>query len=155
MYRHSRRQALASDSSDELNGVRLSIPLSRIDRTEQASCFTFTYLLTLHASLDLLDAHPYTNLDDAKTKDDHSASDKQPTKLQFVTLRPEIIQGSLQGYIDTAKQRQYSTSQNVIIDFGPLSFLESDNKVHVWGDTESAIRDTLALGNESELSSAF
>lgn len=138
LYRHGRRQALGGDSSDELNGVRLSIPLSRIDRMEEARCLTFTYLLSIYVPFTSYDTHSH-----------------QAEKIQFVTLQPDDAWKKLQQYIDAAKERQLSAvPSDVVVDFGPLSFLEKEDHIQeadVEKGKETAIRRVLALGHEATL----
>jgi sterol 3beta-glucosyltransferase len=145
LYRHSRRQALVNDSSDD-HGVRLSIPLNRIHRFEEAHCLTFTYLLTVHVPFALYDA-PI------------SSQAEETNKIQFITLQPTEAWNNLRQYIDVAKGRQQpGTMWNPIIDFGPLSFLEDEDmgeSVDIEKDKESAIRRALGLWNESTLWGAF
>ncbi|KAF7979674.1 hypothetical protein HWV62_41671 [Athelia sp. TMB] len=151
LYRHRRRQALGgADSAEDLNGVRLSIPLAHIKSFDEGHCFSFSYLLTLHVDMELLDTHPQTHLDDGKVPT--KVDDNPETKLRFVSLRPDAAWDRLQEYIDEAKSAAGAAAQNVIIDFGPLSFVEADGPSDNWGDTEAAIREALALGNEPDLS---
>jgi sterol 3beta-glucosyltransferase len=138
---------MTTDSSDELNGVRLSIPLSRIDRLEEANCFTFTYMLTIYVPLASYDAHSLSQAEGTN-------------KIQFVTIRPDDTWKKLQHYIDLNKQRQLpGLPPTAIIDFGPLSFLENEDsssqEVDIERDKETVIRRVLALGNDSKIWSAF
>lgn len=133
----------------------MSIPLVHIDGFAESHCFSFTYLLTLHVDMQLLDAHPDIHLDESRVparSESDNTQDKQ-CKLRLVTLRPDESWNQLGRYIAAAKHRK-TTAQNVIIDFGPLSFLESDKPpVDKWDATESAVRNALALDNEPDLSS--
>jgi sterol 3beta-glucosyltransferase len=144
LYRHTRRQALTSDmdNSDELNGVRLSIPLSRIERFDAARCSIFNYRFSIHVPLVPDDASS-----DPQTE--------QTNKIQFVALQQGDAWDRLREHIDTAKKRQSPDSTpSAIIDFGPLTFLENENSgqaADTEKDKESMIRRVLALGDETSL----
>jgi len=146
LYRHSRRQALTSDNSDELSGVRLSIPLSRIHCFTEARCSVFNYRFSI-----CVPVAP----DDARNNPQKEGTNK----IQFVTLEPGDAWNHLRRYIDAAKERQRpDLMPDAIIDFGPLTFLEHENSgpaVDVEKDKESVIRRVLALGDESSLWCAF
>jgi sterol 3beta-glucosyltransferase len=146
LYRHTRRQALTSDNADELNGVRLSIPLSRIERFDAARCSIFNYRFSIRVPLAPEDA----------TSDPQM---EQTNKIQFITLQQGSAWDHLTEYIDIAKKRQSPDSTpSAIIDFGPLTFLENENSgqaADTEKDKESVIRRVLALGDETTLWSAF
>lgn len=146
LYRHTRRQALTNDNSDELNGVRLSIPLSRIDRFDAARCSIFNYRFSIRVPLAPDDAPS-----DPQTE--------QTNKIQFITLQQGDAWDRLREHIDTAKKRQsLDSTPSAIIDFGPLTFLENENNgqaADTEKDKESVIRRVLALGDETSLWSAF
>ncbi|KAI0051096.1 glycosyltransferase family 1 protein [Auriscalpium vulgare] len=47
MYRRNRRAVFNNDPADDVNGIRINIPLSRIDTVTQSSCLTFASLISV------------------------------------------------------------------------------------------------------------
>ena len=147
LYRHSRRSALDDQATDDTNGVRLSIPLNRIDQLNITHTPLFTLFATLYVPITLDELRGFNPAGD----------DKETTAIQFVTLRPDDAWKHLSDHVDVAKARSSDISADVIIDFGPLTFLENDERSHksvtydVEKAKEMAVRRALALDEENDI----
>jgi hypothetical protein len=115
------------------------VPLNRIDRFEQASCLTFAYLLSIYV--------PFATYGESGSQ--------EAERMQYVTLFQNDVWNKFQHYINMAKERKQSDlPSDIVIDFGPLSFLETEDRSQdedVEKDKDTAIRRVLALGHETTL----
>ena len=147
LYRHSRHHALDAQATDDTNGVRLSIPLNRIDHLNITHIPGFT-LATLHVPITLDELRGFNPAGDDK---------ETTTTIQFIAMRPNDAWKHLSDHIDVAKARSSDLSTDVIIDFGPLTFLENDGQGHksltydVEKAKEMAVRRVLALDEENDI----
>lgn len=149
LYKHSRRQALGGQATDDdTKGVRLSIPLNRIDHLDVTHNLGFTLLATLHVPITLDEIQGFNPAGDDK---------ETTTVIQFATMRPDNAWKHLSNHVDVAKARSSDTSADVIIDFGPLNFLENDERGHKSGTydieklKETEVRKALALDEEDDI----
>ena len=142
---------MVNNKAEDLDGVRISIPLSKIDHINESDCLTFKYFLSVY--LPLSAPHP---LDSSQTGDAMIFN-----KVQFVTARLASEWRQLQQYIDVAKHREVSDrSPSIVLDFGPLTFDNGSNDTRTNTaqsptHNEAVVRSALALGDESEVWSAY
>lgn len=132
---------MVNDGKNDLDGIRISVPLSKIDHIDEGNRLAFTYFLSVYLPKEF-DA-PY--------------DDFKKNKLQFGTIRPEAEWRRLEHHITVAKGRNSpNVASNIVLDFGPLSFspsyLHSDiASVVTPTDKEMTIRLALALGDEPRI----
>lgn len=151
LYRRRRRQFIVNDGTEDLDGVRISVPLSQIDRTDGGDALHSAYMLTVHLPPPPPELIDYGRFD----------TEGAPHKLQFAILHPDAKWRQLKYYVDTAKNRQApDKSSSIVIDFGQLS-VENDSSsksIHVTDtqlEKEEKVRRALGLDDESELWSAL
>jgi sterol 3beta-glucosyltransferase len=149
LYRHRRREFMINDSAaEDLDGVRMCIPLSQIDRIDEGDCLTFTYFLSIYLPPSPLDSSQGTN-------------ETLLNKVQFCTIRAVAEWKQLQHHIDAAKHRQPPDMLSFIVfDFGPLTFANGSsdmgiNMIDAATHREVVVRTELGIGNESEVWSAY
>jgi sterol 3beta-glucosyltransferase len=139
---------MVNDGAEDLDGVRISIPLSQIDRINESVCLTFAHFLSVY----LPESTPHV-LD--------SGTDIASNKVQFVTLRYAAEWRQLQHHIDAAKDRKIpDTLSFIIFDFGPLTCGDGNsgtgvNAANTPTQKEAVVRAALALGDESEVWSGY
>ena len=142
---------MVNNGDEDLDGVRISIPLSLIDHIDEGDSPTFRYFFSVY----LRQAPPH-ELDASQTDNETISS-----RVKFVPLRPSGHWKLLRQYIDTAKHRQpLDTPSFTVFDSGHLSCGNEDSDIVVNTPNnpphrEAAIRAALALGNQSEVWSAY
>jgi sterol 3beta-glucosyltransferase len=144
LFRHRRRQVLRGNDAETAAGIRISIPLHRIDEVEsQNTCFNSMPVASLKIQLS-----PHDNVD---------VGGEESHILRFFQMLPSVQWSQLGDFVKAAKSRHdangsESDTSPMVIDFSPSIFLE-DNVEHSDGrrDTEKAVRNALAVEEESEL----
>ena len=141
---------MIGDSSEDLDGVRMCIPLSQIDRVDEDHCLTFTYFLSIYLPPSM--PHP---LDSS-----HVSNETFLNKLQFCTIQAAPEWTQLQNYVDAAKRRQRPDKLSLaVFDFGPLTFDNGSNMganmANITNDREAAVRIALGIDNESTIWSTY
>ncbi|KAG5716720.1 Sterol 3-beta-glucosyltransferase [Termitomyces sp. T112] len=140
MYRHQRRVALDTSIPEEEAGIRLSLPLNRVARIRFGCYPEFPFIASL-----LVQSLP---LEDSEEED---AVLEQET-IHIGTIRPTDSWKHLERRVEIARHRLLQRPLDqfpVFIDFGPLTFHESQLMPHdpdVPWIKEVAIREALALG---------
>jgi sterol 3beta-glucosyltransferase len=110
LYRRNRRLVLMQDDTDDLNAVRINIPLSRVNTVERTNIVSFAGLITVtfdpkssnSASHDSSTEQPTSSTED---KEVSSLIDTAPEKqvLQFGILRKDPEWDNVMSYVDKAK----------------------------------------------------
>ncbi|KAG6900170.1 hypothetical protein C0993_001882 [Termitomyces sp. T159_Od127] len=140
LYRHQRQVALDTSIPEEETGIRLSLPLNRIAKVRFGCYPEFPCIASL-----LVQSLPL------ETVEDEDAAIEQET-IHIGTVRPTYSWNHLEKRVEAARHRLLKRPLDqfpVFIDFGPLTFHESQSMPH---DTdipwikEVAIREALALG---------
>lgn len=148
LYKHSQRELLVNSGAEDTDGVRISIPLSQIDRIRVGE--NLKTVLTLEISMAIADAGSSLY---AKIDLSHYAH-----MFRFVTIRSDVEWNRLQHHIDVAKARKSAAKTGIVVDFGPLSCTEtSDNDFATGAATneeskvESKVRRALSFTNEADI----
>lgn len=150
LYRHHRREFMIGDNSEDLDGVRMCIPLSQIDRVDEDHCLNFTYFLSIY-----LPPSPPPVLDSS-----HVSNEFLLNKLQFGIMRATAEWTQLQNHIDAAKCRRRPDKLSLaVFDFGPLTLDNGSNMgantANVTNNREAAVRIALGIDNDSTVWSAY
>ncbi|KAG6836686.1 hypothetical protein H0H93_004976 [Arthromyces matolae] len=142
LHRHQRQVALDTSISEEETGVRLSLPLNRIVKIRSGCYPEFPCIASL-----LVQSLP------SEDSDDEDVPVEQET-IHIGTLRPVKCWNRLGHRVAMARHRSAQRPLDefpIIIDFGPLTFHESQSMPHdsdVPWIKEVAIRGALALGSD-------
>ncbi|KAF7980122.1 hypothetical protein HWV62_39545 [Athelia sp. TMB] len=144
LYRRRRHDFMVNDGKVDTDGVRMSLPLSKIDHVETTSRLAFTYFFSIHL-----------------TQDADIPPEYKMKNIQMGMLRPVPEWSTFGDYIAAAKRREYSGPANVVLDFGTLSFnpnklpertgSTATDSIIASPDKERALRFALALGDESRI----
>jgi sterol 3beta-glucosyltransferase len=138
LYRRNRRAVL--DATEDANGIRLNIPLSRIATISKSQCFTFAWMLSITIGADHLASNgaavtpPAENdsLSDGTLSDVLSNdSEAEPYVVQFGAVRKDPIWDDFMSYVEKAKAAMAADAtewdgSNVYIDFDPRAEWEDE-----------------------------
>ncbi|KAF9468587.1 glycosyltransferase family 1 protein [Collybia nuda] len=149
LQRHQRREALENPDVDVDTGVRLSCPLNRVARVQFGGYAEFPCI----ASLCIV------GLPSDERSDNFDESITETQTIHIGTVRPNPVWGQLDDYVKVAKRRLECRPLEqfpVLIDFGPLSFSETQSSWDiddtVPGLKEKTVRNALSLSaSESDL----
>jgi len=137
LYRRNRRAVL--NPSEDVNGIRLNIPLSRIAGAAKSPCLSFACMVSITIAPDTLAssdaATSVASESDASSDVVTSESEAEPYVVQVSILRKDPIWDDFLSYVEKAKAvAAASTTEwpgsRVYIDFDPRTDLvpeESDN----------------------------
>ncbi|THH03783.1 hypothetical protein EW145_g6012 [Phellinidium pouzarii] len=165
LYRHRRAAYLNSQSEDESNGVRISIPLSRIKSHSTRKFMKFAYMLSIELGSAKAYSGPRGSSDNTSNEDEGSESSPRTSEDEEMDIdgRTLVIAATQRLHawedfgerVEKAKERERKASTRVspkvIVDFGVLSFVEQRRESRkVEDDKEEAIRNALSLGSEGE-----
>ncbi|KAH8104961.1 hypothetical protein DFH11DRAFT_1519106, partial [Phellopilus nigrolimitatus] len=147
IYSHSRAVYLSRSSEDEANGVRISIPLSRVKSFSTRKFLKYANVISLELSSS-----------EVRTTRLRSSSeiDIEGRTLELCGVLKLHAWDDFGELVEKAKERERNASMaaspKVIVDFGELSFVEQRRETRkVEDDKEEAIRIALSLGYESEI----
>ncbi|KAI0317501.1 hypothetical protein OF83DRAFT_1058536 [Amylostereum chailletii] len=142
LYRRNRRAAITSDA-DDVNGVRINIPLSRLNSIQFSRCLSFATLASLTVSLD-----------DPEPTAVEFASETHILQLAFMKKDPEWM--SLMSLAEKARARQnmYSHASRVYIDFDPRVGLDTKDVSDSVSQLHRSLSAALALDLDKEIWSA-
>ncbi|KAG6866280.1 hypothetical protein C0991_006376 [Blastosporella zonata] len=144
LYRHQRRAALDTSTTDEDSGIRLSLPLTRIAKIRFGCYPEFPFIASLHVQ----------SLPSEGTDDDDAVMEQET--IHIGTIKRTPAWDNLESRVSTAMRRLLRRPLDhfpVFIDFGPLTFHESEampNDSEMPWLKEVAIRGALSLGPEEK-----
>ncbi|KAI9509221.1 glycosyltransferase family 1 protein [Russula earlei] len=136
LYRRNRRAVL--DPTEDVNAIRLNIPLSRVAGVSKSSCLSFAYMISLTIAADPLVPNEATSSISAESdtsSDVLSESDTEPYVVQLSIIRKHPLWDDLTPHIEKAKAAAAADTTEwpgarVYIDFDPRTDLarpESDS----------------------------
>ena len=138
LYRRNRRAVL--DATEDVNGIRLNIPLSRIATISKSQCLSFAWMVSITIAADNLASNGSTitppaesdslsdgTLSEVLTQD----SEAEPYVVQFAAIRKDPVWDDFMSYVAKAKTAMDAdptewAGSNVFIDFDPRAELEDE-----------------------------
>ena len=138
LYRRNRRAVL--DPTEDVNGIRLNIPLSRIATISKSQCLSFAWMVSITIAADNLASNgasvssPVENdslsdgtLSEVLTQD----SEAEPYLVQFAAIRKDPVWDDFMSYVEKAKAAMAADTtewagSNVYIDFDPRAEFEDE-----------------------------
>ncbi|KAF8644526.1 hypothetical protein AX16_008402 [Volvariella volvacea WC 439] len=146
MYRHRHREAFDGTVPDSSSGIKLSCPLVRIDKVEFGMTSFFQSIASIHVTLS----------------DEETTSSEGTKADQIFNIGPVMrvpAWDHIADYVSAAKKTNQSLDNApIIVDFGPLTFLEGaedEKSMHHLETTgpkeERAVRAALALEAEPSI----
>ena len=153
LYRHRREQSLYNKSDNDLEGVRISIPLSRV---ETLTCKRFLGF----ASMIALEISPTSSSSPDSDSDSESDASVDGTDGRIIEFA--MVQGCAAGdradkLVEMAKAREaratIPVSARAVIDFGSLSFVEQTHgcPADLEDEKKTAISHAMSLGKDCNI----
>jgi sterol 3beta-glucosyltransferase len=138
LYRRNRRAVL--DPTEDVNGIRLNIPLSRIATVSKSHCLSFAWMVSITIGAGNLasngtavtppaeiDSLSDNTLSEVLSQD----SETEPYVVQFAAIRKDPVWEEFTSYVEKAKAAMAADAtewagSNVYIDFDPRADLEDE-----------------------------
>jgi sterol 3beta-glucosyltransferase len=152
LFRHRRSQVLDEKNVEASTGVRLSVPLHRIQDVQYWNApLSSMSIVSLQVQLSSTDNNDFNSQEDGENRETQT--------LRLAQIMPNVQWSELGNYVAAAKARRESNGSEpgtspLIVDFGPLTFSENDLKTPD-SDAERAVSVALALGSETNIWSEF
>lgn len=157
MYRRNRRLVL-EDDTDDLNAVRVNIPLSRVISTERTNLASFAGLITV--AFDPSTSHDTSTeqaVPSAEDKEGLAVIDTAPERqvLQFGILREDIEWVEVKSHIDKAKASASSSNvdwpgSRVYIDVDPRT-VDTETSDNNLSDRVKSVSYALGLDTTKDI----
>ncbi|KAH9002635.1 UDP-Glycosyltransferase/glycogen phosphorylase [Lactarius hatsudake] len=160
LYRRNRRSVLTPNDADDLNAVRINIPLSRLESVERtqlpafAGLFSFTFDPT--SSNDALDGVPTEK--SAPASEEVSILDTPSVKqvLQLGILREDPLWKNIMAYADKEKLAVSKSNvdwlgSRVFIDLDPRTSNAPETSDSDLSDLVKSVSFTLGLDTKKEM----
>ena len=157
MYRRNRRLVL-EDDTDDLNAVRVNIPLSRVISTERTNLASFAGLITV--AFDPSTSHDTSTeqaVPSAEDKEGLAVIDTAPERqvLQFGILREDIEWVEVKSHIDKAKASASSSNvdwpgSRVYIDVDPRT-IDTETSDNNLSDRVKSVSYALGLDTTKDI----
>ncbi|KAH9080484.1 hypothetical protein EDB83DRAFT_986243 [Lactarius deliciosus] len=136
LYRRNRLAVLATDSNEDVNGIRINIPLHRIAAATKSLCFSFACMVSITIDADPLASNeliptPTTESDSSSEGNsiDRSEtltgeSDADPIIVQVSMIRKHPLWDDFMSHVESAKARAAADTTEwpgarVYVDFDP------------------------------------
>ncbi|KAI0304370.1 hypothetical protein B0F90DRAFT_1948660 [Multifurca ochricompacta] len=159
LYRRNRHAVLAQNPTDDVNGIRINIPLSQVMGASKSRCPAFAYIVSITIGADPLASNEPTTPESDSISDGTSSeksstfsseNEADPYVVQVSMIRKNQIWDDLMSYVEKAKAAKAANinewpGSKVYIDFDPRVDLvqpESDKN----GLTSLQISVSRALG---------
>ncbi len=138
LYRRNRRAVL--DPTEDVHGIRLNIPLSRIAATSKSQCLSFAWMVSITIGTDLPTSNgaagaPLVEIDSSNdgtlSEVTSHDSEAEPYVVQFGVIRKDPVWDDFMSYVEKAKAATAADAtewigSNVYIDFDPRADFEDD-----------------------------
>lgn len=140
LYRRNRRAVL--DPTEDVHGIRLNIPLSRIATASKTEAFSFSWMVSITISSDAVASNgaavtPPVEADspsDGATLSEVLSQDSEaePYVVQVGVIRKDAVWDELMSYVEKAKVAAAADTttewagSNVYIDYDPRADLEEE-----------------------------
>jgi hypothetical protein len=140
LYRRNRRAVL--DPTEDVHGIRLNIPLSRIAAASKSQCFSFSWMVAITIGADPVASNgsaatpPVENdssydgstLSEVLTQD----SETEPYVVQVGVIRKDAVWDDFMSYVEKAKLAMAADATewagaNVYIDFDARADLDDED----------------------------
>ncbi|KAH9049861.1 hypothetical protein EDB84DRAFT_837422 [Lactarius hengduanensis] len=136
LYRRNRLAVLATDSNEDVNGIRINIPLHRVAAATKSQCFSFACMVSITIGADPLASNeliptPTTESDSSSEGNsiDRSEtltgdSDADPYTVQVSMIRKHPLWDDFMSHVESAKARAAADTTEwpgarVYVDFDP------------------------------------
>lgn len=153
LYRHRRARSLYSQQDDDSAGVRISIPLVRINTITCKRFLGFAIMMTIGLSRTSQSQMPESDSESESEKSTDSDSDSRI--IEFAVVQKCDASAHFAKLVDMAKARHAKAtipvSTRAVIDFGALNFVENTRSGPMEDETKKAIRHALSLGKDSNI----
>jgi hypothetical protein len=142
MYHRNRRAVLARDSTEDVNGIRINIPLSRVAGATKSQCLSFACMVSITISADPFAFNESLPSPFSDSENDTSSvgasiersetlsteSDAEPYAVQVSIIRKDPIWDDFMSYVDKAKAATAGDTtewpgSRVYIDYDPRNDL--------------------------------
>ncbi|KAI9465440.1 glycosyltransferase family 1 protein [Lactarius psammicola] len=160
LYRRNRRSVLMQSDADDLNAVRINIPLSRVESVEKTQLPAFAGLFSFTFDPTSSNGSPngVPTEQSASTIEEVSIVDTQPVKqvLQLGVLREDTLWKNIMAYVDKAKAAASKSNvdwpgSRVFIDLDPRTGNGSETSDSNLSDLVKSVSFTLGLDTTKEM----
>ncbi|KAI0004465.1 hypothetical protein BJV74DRAFT_807446 [Russula compacta] len=165
LYRRNHRMVLMQDDTDDLNAVRINIPLSRVETLEKTDMLSFAGLITVTFdpnSSNGVSSGPSTEKERRTSiiegKEDLSLLGTTPDKqvLQLAVLRKDFDWDNIMTYVNNAKTSASKDNvdwpgSRVYIDVDPRAGESAAKSDHNLSDLVKSVSFTLGLDTTKEI----
>jgi sterol 3beta-glucosyltransferase len=161
LYRRNRRLVL-EDDTDDLNAIRVNIPLSRVITTERTNLASFAGLVAVTFDPSSHDSSTEQAAPSAEDKEGLALIDTAPERqvLQFGILREDMEWLDIRSYIDKAKTSASSSNvdwpgSRVYIDVDPRNVETSEASDNNLSDRVKSVSYALGLDTTKDIWGTF
>jgi sterol 3beta-glucosyltransferase len=138
LYRRNRRAVL--DPTEDANGIRINIPLSRIASISKSLCLSFAWMISITIGADpaasngaIVTPPVESDLLSEGTLSEVGSHDSEtePHVVQFAAIRQDPVWDDFMSYVEKAKAAMAADStewagSNMYVDFDPRAGLEDE-----------------------------
>lgn len=157
LYRRNRRSVFMQNDADDLNAVRINIPLSRIESVEKTQLPAFAGLVSF--TFDLNDApNGVPTEQSTSTAEGVSILDTPPVKqvLQLGVLREDTLWENMMAYVNKAKAAASKSDvdwlgSRVFVDLDPRTSNGPETSDSNLSDLVKSVSFTLGLDTTKEM----
>lgn len=126
------------DPTEDVDGIRLNIPLGRIASASKSQCLSFSWMVAITIGTSPLGSNGASSLADNDSLSDGTLSEvlsndseTEPYVVQLGIIRKDSVWDDLMSYVEKAKVAMAADTtewagSNVYIDFDPRAELEDD-----------------------------
>lgn len=139
LFLHRRNRRAVLDPTEDVDGIRINIPLARIAEASKSPCLSFAYMISIIISADPTSNESATSSSvEIDSSSDGTLSERgdvisdneaEPYVVQVSIIRKDEILDDLAGYVEKAKSAKAADTaewpgSKVYIDFDPRADLE-------------------------------
>jgi hypothetical protein len=110
LHRRNRHAVLSRDSTEDIDTIRVNIPLSRVAEATKSQCLSFACMVSITISADPASKDSLTLENDSsdgafseRSETISTESDPEPYVVQFSIIRKDPIWDDIMSYVDNAK----------------------------------------------------
>jgi hypothetical protein len=165
LFLHRRNRRAVLDPSEDVDGIRINIPLARIAGASKSPCLSFAFMMSITISADPTSndaaASSSVEIDSSsdgtlsERGDSISDNEAEPYVVQVSILRNEEAWDGLAGYVEKAKSAKAADTADwpgskVYIDFDPRADLEEESEISGLNSLQIAVARALGLDPTKE-----
>ena len=133
LYRRNRLAVLSRDSNEDVNGIRINIPLQRVTAASTSQCFSFACMVSITIGADPLELVPIPTTESDTSSEGNSIErgdtlsgdgDADTYTVQVSMIRKHPLWDDFMSHVEQAKARTAADTTEwpgtkVYVDFDP------------------------------------